>query len=250
MDAITKETKKKSKKIYITGCVVVLVLLFASICMWYVNDYYRADKTAMETFQMASNVSRTVLADGTVVFEPEQAEVGFIFYPGGKVEHTAYEPLLQTLAAEGILCALVEVPLRLAILEVDAAEGIAKQYPEVEDWYIGGHSLGGSAAAMYLEEHTDEFAGLILLGSYSTVDLSESDLEVLSVYGSKDNVLNKDNYLESKENLPQDFTEVIIEGGCHAYFGVYGDQAGDGTPTISNVEQIQMTVKIMLDFME
>ena len=250
MDAITKETKKKSKKIYITGCVAVLVLLFASICMWYVNDYYRADKTAMETFQMASNVSRTVLADGTVVFEPEQAEVGFIFYPGGKVEHTAYEPLLQTLAAEGILCALVEVPLRLAILEVDAAEGIAKQYPEVEDWYIGGHSLGGSAAAMYLEEHTDEFAGLILLGSYSTVDLSESDLEVLSVYGSKDNVLNKDNYLESKENLPQDFTEVIIEGGCHAYFGVYGEQAGDGTPTISNVEQIQMTVKIMLDFME
>ena len=140
--------------------------------------------------------------------------------------------------------------MRLAILEVDAAEGIAKQYPEVEDWYIGGHSLGGSAAAMYLEEHTDEFAGLILLGSYSTVDLSESDLEVLSVYGSKDNVLNKDNYLESKENLPQDFTEVIIEGGCHAYFGVYGEQAGDGTPTISNVEQIQMTVKIMLDFME
>ena len=251
MDATTKETKKKSKKIYMAGGIsAVLVLVLAVVCIWYVNDYYRADKTAMEAFPVASGVSRTVLQDGTVIFEPEQAEAGFIFYPGGKVEHTAYEPLLQTLAAEGVLCALVEVPLRLAILDVDAAEGIAEQYPEVENWYIGGHSLGGSAAAMYLEEHTDEFAGLILLGSYSTVDLSEGEVEVLSVYGSEDKVLNKENYLESKENLPQDFMEFIIEGGCHAYFGVYGKQAGDGTPTISNVEQIQMTVEQIYAFIE
>ena len=250
MDATTKETKKKSKKIYIAGGMAVLVLLLAIVCVWYVNDYYRADKTAMEAFQMASNVARTVLEDGTVIFEPEQAEAGFIFYPGGKVEHTAYEPLLQTLAAEGILCALVEVPLRLAILDINAAEGIAEQYPEIENWYIGGHSLGGSAAAMYLEEHINEFAGLILLGSYSTVDLWESDLEVLSIYGSKDKVLNKDNYLESKENLPQDFTEFVIEGGCHAYFGVYGEQAGDGTPSISNEEQIQVTVEQINAFIE
>ena len=250
MDATTKETKKKSKKIYIAGGVAGLVLLLAIVCVWYVNDYYRADKTAMEAFELASHVSRTVLSDGTVIFEPEQAEAGFIFYPGGKVEHTAYEPLLQTLAAEGVLCALVEMPLRLAILDINASEGFREQYTEVEEWYIGGHSLGGSAAAMYLEEHADEFKGLILLGSYSTVDLSEGELEVLSVYGSEDKVLNKDNYLECKENLPKDFTEFVIEGGCHAYFGVYGEQAGDGTPTISNVEQIQMTVEQVADFMQ
>ena len=40
---------------------------------------------------------------------------------------------------------------------------------------------------------------------------------------------------------PEDFTEVIIEGGCHAYFGMYGAQDGDGTPTISNYEQIRLT---------
>ena len=197
-----------------------------------------------------ASIERRELPDGSIAYVPDSYTAGVVFYPGGKVEHTAYEPLLQTLAAEGVLCALVEVPLRLAILDVDAAEGIAEQYPEIENWYIGGHSLGGSAAAMYVAEHTNEFAGLILLGSYSTVDLSEGELEVLSVYGSEDKVLNKENYLESKENLPQDFIEFIIEGGCHAYFGVYGEQAGDGTPTISNVEQIQMTVEIMLDFME
>ena len=36
-------------------------------------------------------------------------------------------------------------------------------------------------------------------------------------------------------------TEYIIDGGCHAYFGVYGSQDGDGTPTIDNARQINLT---------
>ena len=243
--------EKKNKKKYVAGGIcAAFLLLLAIVCVWYVNDYYRADYAAIEQFSVEKNVAKTVLSDNTVVFEPESAKTGFIFYPGGKVEHTAYEPLLEALAEEGILCALVEVPLRLAILETDAADGIAKQYPEVESWYVGGHSLGGLAAAMYLAEHTEEYEGLVLLGSYSTVDLSESDLEVLSVYGSEDKVLNKENYEESKQNLPQEFTEVVLEGGCHAYFGMYGEQAGDGTPIISNVEQIEQTAAIVAEFME
>ena len=45
----------------------------------------------------------------------------------------------------------------------------------------------------------------------------------------------------SEVNLPAGFTEVILDGGCHAYFGMYGPQDGDGTPTISNEDQIYMT---------
>ena len=243
------EGKNKKKRILL-GILIGLLVMGTAACVWYVNDYYRADMAAIEAFPVVSEVSRTVLQDNTIVYQQENAETGFIFYPGGKVEHTAYEPLMETLASNGILCILVEVPFRLAILDVDAAEGIAELYPEIETWYIGGHSLGGSAAAMYVAEHTEEFAGLILLGSYSTVDLSAEEIEVLSVYGSEDEVLNKDNYVESKENLPEDFIEFVIEGGCHAYFGMYGAQDGDGVPTISNVEQIQITAERMLDFME
>ena len=76
------------------------------------------------------------------------------------------------------------------------------QYPQIEKWYIGGHSLGGSMAATYLSDHVAEFEGLILLGSYSTVDLSNSKLDVLSIYGSEDKVLNHNSYNENKSNLP------------------------------------------------
>ena len=35
------------------------------------------------------------------------------------------------------------------------------------------------------------------------------------------------------------FTETIIDGGCHAGFGSYGTQKGDGAPVISAEEQQQ-----------
>ena len=53
--------------------------------------------------------------------------------------------------------------------------------------------------------------------------------------------MNRDKYDEYRSNLPSDLIEVVIEGGCHAYFGMYGAQEGDGTPTISNEEQIFLT---------
>ena len=37
------------------------------------------------------------------------------------------------------------------------------------------------------------------------------------------------------------YTETIIDGGCHAGFGSYGAQKGDGAPVISAEEQQQQT---------
>ena len=54
-------------------------------------------------------------------------------------------------------------------------------------------------------------------------------------------MLNRENYEENKGNLPKDFEDVILEGGCHAYFGMYGAQKGDGTPTMTREEQITLT---------
>lgn len=165
------------------------------------------------------------------------------------MEHTAYIPLMQACSEQGILCVLVEMPFRLAVLDVNAADGIQEQYPQIESWYIGGHSLGGSMAASYLSEHADSFEGLVLLGAYSTADLSAGDLEVLSVYGSEDGVMNREKYVQNKTNLPADFMENVVEGGCHAYFGMYGAQDGDGIPTITNEEQICLTADAIASMM-
>lgn len=243
-----KRKNKIKRKILIASAVLAaLIAVVVGGCAIYLSDYYHAADGSIVAFEPADGISSYELDNGNVVFEPNDARIGFIFYPGGKVEHNAYQQLMAELARQGILCVLVKMPFNLAVLDVDAADGIKESFPHIEEWYMGGHSLGGSMAASYLSDNIDEYEGLVLLGSYSTADISESGLKVLSVYGSEDKVMNREKYDECKKNLPSDFDEVVIDGGCHAYFGTYGAQDGDGIPTVSNEAQIYSTaLNIML----
>ena len=240
--------KRKRKIFIIISSVILALAVIVGASAIYLGDYYHADNEAIGAFLPQGTEWREE-PDGRIVFEPEGATKGFIFYPGGKVEYTAYVPLMQACAEKGILCVLIEMPFNLAVLDINAADGIQNDYPEIEDWFIGGHSLGGSMAASYLVDNADDYTGLILLGSYSTADISDTDLSVLSVFGSEDKVMNREKYDENRSNLPSDFTEFVIEGGCHAYFGMYGAQDGDGTPTVTNEEQIRETVENIIKLM-
>ena len=241
--------KRKRKILIITASIVLAFALMIGACAIYLSDYYRANLDTISAF-MPQGTTWEEEPEGMIIFEAEDATKGLIFYPGGKVEYTAYVPLMQACSENGILCILLEMPFNLAVLDINAAEGIQNKYPEIKDWYIGGHSLGGSMAASYLENNVEDYKGLILLGSYSTADLSATSLDVLSVFGSEDKVMNREKYAKNKSNLPNDFTEYVIDGGCHSYFGMYGEQDGDGTPTITNEEQIRLTVESIVKIME
>ena len=86
------------------------------------------------------------------------------------------------------------------------------------------------------------------MASYSTADLRASGLPVISIFGSEDSVLNMEKYAGYRRNLPAAFEEHIIEGGCHAGFGSYGPQDGDGVPTMTGEEQIAETVRLLTAF--
>ena len=103
-------------------------------------------------------------------------------------------------------------------------------------------------AANYAAEHSENFDGLILLAAYSTKDISQTTLRVLSVYGSEDGVLNRESYEKNWSKLPEDTTEVVLDGGCHAQFGSYGPQDGDGIPSISGEEQVRQTAEAIAAF--
>ena len=239
---------KRKTRIALGIGVIFLALVIA--CAIYLGDYYHADMEKIEAFTEQSTVEMQTDENGYLIFEPEQIENGLIFYPGGKVEHTAYIPLMEALASKGTLCILVKMPFRLAVFDSNAADGLQENYPEVESWYIGGHSLGGSMAASHAAKNADRYEGLVLLASYSTADLAASGLNVISLYGSEDSVLNMDKYAEYKGNLPAGFEEHVIEGGCHAGFGCYGAQEGDGVPSISGEEQLQLTAQLLTDFFD
>lgn len=239
---------KNKKRLKIFLAIVVPVLIIALACGIYLGTYYHADVDAITAFSVSQPVIAEKIEGDNLIYKTEDAKTGLIFYPGGKVEYTAYEPLMKACAEKGILCVLVKMPFNLAVFDINAADGIREKYPQIENWYIGGHSLGGSMAASYLAENKDSFKGLILLGSYSTEDFSDGEIDILSIYGSEDRVLNKEKYNENKKNLPKDFTEFVIDGGCHAYFGMYGEQSGDGKPSVTNIQQIRITADVISDF--
>ena len=243
-----KNQKKKSFPLRVFLCLLAVLLAVCVAFGVYVSDYYHTDPAAEDALVSDRFVSVTE-QNGNWVFAPESPTAGLIFYPGGKVENTAYAPLLHDLAEDGILCVLVKMPCNLAVLDMNAADSIPERFSEVTDWYIGGHSLGGAMAASYAAKHTDELDGLVLLAAYSTADLTDSGLRVYSTYGSEDGVLNREKYEADRANLPQDTTETVIDGGCHAGFGSYSAQKGDGTPTISAEEQQQQTADALAAWM-
>lgn len=233
-----------NKRRVVTIVLLAIVIIIGARRFYkYVEDYYKATDRAWSYIENpAENVS-VKYEDQTIVFQPDDPKAGFIFYPGGLVETEAYAPLMEQLAENGIQCVMVEMPFYLAMFDANGARGIQAQYPEIKDWYIGGHSLGGAMASLYVDRHSNEYDGFVLMASYSTKDLSEDDIKVLSIRGSEDEVLNLDNYNKYKSNLPKDAKEVVIDGGCHAYFGDYGPQAGDGKPTITVEEQTEITAE-------
>lgn len=248
-----KERKKRSKTFKVlVGLIIALgvfeLVAFGALAV-YISDYYHADATAEAAMETTEDVS-VFVKDDWVEFMPadtdaDKADTGIVFYPGGKVEYTAYAPLMQDFAEEGYFCAVVKMPFNLAVLNSNAAKDVKESHPKITNWIIGGHSLGGVMAAKYAA--ISDFDGLFLLAAYANTDLSDKDIPVVSVYGSADGVLNMDEYEASKSKLPADLIEHVIQGGNHAQFGSYGLQEGDGEATIPAESQRAQAVQIVLE---
>ena len=234
-----------AKRVAVALAVLLAVAVVAMA--WYVNDYYRADEVALAAAADANGdadgVSVREVAPKALAFVPAQPTTGLVFYPGAKVQPEAYAPLMQRLAQHGILCVLIRPTFNLAILDANAADGIQAQFPEVRRWGIAGHSMGGVAAADFASRHGQDFSAVAFLASYPSTDLTGFAGSALTIVGTSDGVLNRDRCAEAKKDLPAAASERDIEGGNHAYFGNYGEQAGDGQATISRDDQQEQTAE-------
>ncbi|MEN0643330.1 alpha/beta hydrolase [Alkalicoccobacillus gibsonii] len=183
------------------------------------------------------------------VFGESDANKGVIFYQGAKVEPDAYNYLGDQLSAEGYFVVIPQMPLNLAVLSPSKANAVMEEYPDISEWYIGGHSLGGAMASSYVADHADAISGLFLLGSFSASDLSQEDVRVLDISGGLDGLATPDKNAEYDENLPPETTKVVIEKGNHANFGDYGPQKGDLVSPLTPAEQHDIVVNELTEWM-
>lgn len=186
-----------------------------------------------------------------ILFRPRegQTSTGFIFYPGGRVEYRSYAPHLKDIAARGYLVVLVPMPLNFAFLAPDKAAEVIAAYPQIEKWVVGGHSLGGAMAAGFAGRNPDVVTGLVLWAAYPGEDISGIDLPVLSIFATEDGLASVKKIEASRATLPSDTIYVSIQGGNHARFGSYGEQAGDNPASISSSEQRRQVVAATVSFL-
>lgn len=185
------------------------------------------------------------------LFAPDRkGDVGLIFYPGARVPSRAYAPNALAIAEEGYRVFLVSMPLNLAVLASGRAGKVISGLPEVDRWAIGGHSMGGAMAARFVANTEKEVAGLVLWASYPPEGAEfDRDLEVLSITGSKDVIINRDKVSRSRDQFPERAEFVEIDGGNHSQFGWYGFQSGDGRADITREEQMAIITEETVGFL-
>lgn len=237
-------------KIVAAVVTAALVVTTAGFVIW-ANDAAPADAAALTA--LTSDAQVTVSEEnGFVVFYPAgnaRPETGFIFYPGGKVDYRAYAPVLKLIAAQDVFVAVVPVRLNLAFFDINAAARVEAAYPEIKNWFVGGHSLGGVAASIYAAEHS-EIKGVVFWASYPADDaLKIKNIKAISIVGSNDGLATSDSMDASRELLPADTQFVTIEGGNHAQFGSYGPQSGDNPASISAEEQWTQAAALTVEFL-
>lgn len=228
--------RRRNKIIIVVVFVITIFLVgfvvWAQIPLGPMTEVYEA---------LNSDSEVKVTTDRWLVFEPVNSSknIGFIVYPGGRVDYRSYAPLAHKIAAQGFFTIIAPMPLNLAVFGVNTASDIINFYPQITSWAIGGHSLGGTMAAQFAYENPSKIASLILWAAYpaSGNNMSKYSLLVTTIYGSNDGLVSISQIQDSLKLLPPTTIQVEIAGGNHAQFGWYGDQPGDNNADISRERQ-------------
>ena len=184
-----------------------------------------------------------------IAFGEKDAKIGVIFYQGAKVEAEAYSYLGEALAKDGHFVVMPKLPLNLAILGINEVGSVIEKYPEVQKWYVAGHSMGGAMISKYAFQHEEKVDGIIFLGSYPADDFSTKSIPMLSIYGEVDALATVEKIEDNKKFMSKNTTMHMIKGGNHAHFGMYGEQKGDNASLITSKAQQGETVKVMEEWL-
>ena len=224
----------------------VVVIGTIGFLAWTSNPYQPMPE-AIAALQSDSIVQ--VQDESWLVFKPRGSEptTGLILYPGGLVDYRAYAPAARAIAAQGYLVVIVPMPFSLAFFDANRASDVIAKYPSIKRWAIGGHSLGGVAAAMFVKSHPDAVRAIAFWASYPADSLVDSRVAAVSIYGTNDGGV--DQLVRARNLMPASTRWVVIEGGNHGQFGWYGLQSGDGTATTSRESQQKQIVDATIELL-
>lgn len=233
--------KKVVVRISISLVTIFLILIFGLAI--YAQTGYTALDEMQEQIDELDITALTIYEDyDEISFTVENPISNIIFIPGGLVTSDSYSYLAISLALEGYNVTIVKEIFYLAILSPNRAK---RFIDEDLDNIIIGHSLGGVVASMVANSE-DLISKVVFLGSYPIKDVSDKD--TLFIAAEFDLGMDPIAFDESLQYVSDENTIINIDGGNHAQFGWYGPQRGDGEATITTLDQQNLVIQYILDF--
>lgn len=237
------------------GVVAVLVLVVVVFLVWAHTVMAGERPAALEAWR--DDEITITHTDRSFVIEPAEggSDVGLVFIPGARVDPAAYLWKLSGIVAEsGATVVITEPTLNLAFFDTRPLSAFTADAPDVTEWYVGGHSLGGVRACQLAGAGTDAaadppVAGVVLFGSYCANDLADTDLRVLSLVGERDGLSTPEKVADAAHLLPPSAETVMLPGANHAAFGDYGAQPGDNAATASDEETRDRITEAVAEFL-
>jgi dienelactone hydrolase len=247
MDDKRRANAGKILRWLLIGFIAILLIGTIGLVGWATVSAQEATERAVAVLQ-ENDIERE---DGLLVFRPDApTDKGLIYYPGGLVDPEAYAVTAQGIADAGYLVVVPKMPLNLAFTGINRADGIRADFPEIESWAIGGHSLGGAMAAEYAKNNTDSLDGLIMYASYpaNNQDFVDFPIPILTIIGSNDpGSPNQEAFYTA---VADSATLFVIEGGNHRQYADYSFQPNDGMATISAAEQQDQIIAATVQFLD
>ena len=216
-----KNIKRKSRNKKIVK--LILTLLLCSVIGFFIwlSSYY-APTSQAESYLKSTNSVEVSIDNNFICFTPTNTtpKKGFILYPAAKVDAKAYSQICSMIAAKGYKVVAVDMPFNYPLFGKNKADEVIEKYSDIESWVIGGDSLGGFVATRYVNSNISKIDGVVLISSYPLDSyLKEINMNVLSIWGSKDGVINFQSLIDAKQKLPNKTTYTEIEGANHSQFG-------------------------------
>ena len=250
---------RPTKKILVRFVIFVgiSIVVGSIIFVIWANSTYKADPEKLKTARDETINNITIIENSsyweiipkptpepclnfcTTYLRTNSDSSGLIFYPGAKIDPRAYFYKLSDLSngRVGKMRIFITKPtLNLAVFSINQADEIITANPNIAQWTIGGHSLGGAMSCEYAKNHTDKINSLYLISAYCANDISKTNIQVTSIHGSLDPMATPEKIQSYRRNLPNSAKDYEIQGMNHSQAGNYGKQDGDNEPTKADEE--------------
>lgn len=234
--------------------VALIALVVLSVGATWLQQRARHADAAPEALALASGDAEVAVEHGAFrTLRPRQRpeRLGLIFYPGAYVDVRGYLPTLRPVAAAGYRVVIVPMPFELAIFGIDRARAVQRANPDLRDWVIVGHSVGGAMAALFADRHPEAVRGVIIWDSYppAFASLRDAPWPVWLIHRATADGAPPESFARQRELFPQDSHWAPIRGGIHMNFGAFrgGGYVEDWPAGISQVEQHREVVRLTLE---